>query len=184
VVVRIICNLRFFHDGFQRAVADGLDFAPRGSLGAALAFFVEFCAGRVELDATPWTLMPACVQNLPAVPAGYEALPAEVEYIVHLEVGMAREPSGSMHPLAAALAVLPGWPSLLGRDTPHFRDACTELFDVAGTNRANWAATPPRRQALAVAATISQLAPPIKLTIAVPNSIGRVRAQACRRGFC
>ena len=56
----------------------------------------------------------------------------------------------------------------MGRDTPHFQDACTELFDIAGASRANWAATPPRRQALAVAATVSQLAPPVKLTIAVP----------------
>ena len=168
VVVRMICNLRFFHDGFQRAVAEGLDFSSRGSLGAALAFFVEFCAGKVQLNATLWTLTPAYVQNLPAVPAGHVALPSEVEFVVHLEVGMARKPSGSMHPLAATLAILPGWPSHLGRDTPHFQDACAELFDVAGSNRANWAATPPRRQALAVAATIAQLAPPVKLTIPRP----------------
>ena len=73
-----------------------------------------------------------------------------------------------MHPLAALLAILPGWASHLGRDLPHFQDAASELYDIAGTNRANWAATPPRRQALAVAATVAQLAPPPKLTVAVP----------------
>ena len=47
----------------------------------------------------------------------------------------------------------------------HFQDACTELFDIAGASRANWAATPPRRQALSPSPrrrrrTVAQLAPP------------------------
>ena len=35
VVVRIIANLRFLHDGFQRAVADGLDFSVAARLASA-----------------------------------------------------------------------------------------------------------------------------------------------------
>ena len=91
-MVRTVGSLRFFHDGFQRAVTDGLDFSSRGSLGAALVAFVEFCSSRVQVDHTPWIITPALVQVLPAVPGGHAALPAEVAFVVHLELGMARKP--------------------------------------------------------------------------------------------
>lgn len=114
LVVRMIGNLRFFHDGFQRAVGDGLDSSPRGSLGLALAAFVEFCTEKVQADKTPWVLNATNVQNLPAVPANHGALPAEVEYVVHLEVGMLRRATGSQQPprrppvSASWLGITPG----------------------------------------------------------------------------
>ena len=80
LVVRTIGSLRFFHDGFQRAVADGLDFSARGSFGAAKVVFVEFCTSRVQVNPTPWALISALVQNLPAPPAGHAALPAGGEF--------------------------------------------------------------------------------------------------------
>ena len=45
---------------------------------------------------------------------------------------MAKKATGSMNPLAAILAVLPGWASHLGRDSTHFQDAAGELYDAAG----------------------------------------------------
>jgi hypothetical protein len=143
LVARSIGNLRLLHDGFQRAVAGGLDFSVRGSPEGALAAFSEFCMVQVQTNPIAWTVHAANIQALPAVPAGAPALPAGSEWFLHLEFGMGRKATGSLLPLSAILAVLPGWPSHLGRGAMPFQDASGELFDIAGSNRAiPWPAVP------------------------------------------
>ena len=85
---RYVGNLRMIHDGFQRAVAAGLDFSSRGSAPAALAAFTEFCTAKVQENPTPWAITAACLQTLPIVPAGHAPLPDEAEWFTHLEFGI------------------------------------------------------------------------------------------------
>ena len=117
---------------------------------------MRYAREHAQSNPASWVLTAAQLQTLPAVPAAAPALPAHAEWFLHLEFGMALDQSGSPLTLAALLAVLPGWCSHLGRAGMAFEDSATELNDMVELSRPNWAATAPRRRALAVAAHVCQ----------------------------
>merc|ERR1711965_206579 len=115
-----------------------------------------------------WQLDAATLQTLPATPAAAAALPPEAEWFMHLEFSMGAPSSGSPLVIAAIRSVLPGWCSHVSRALPAFQDAASELFEMVGESRASWATTTPRRQALAIAAHVSQRVQSIELILPVP----------------
>ena len=147
-----IITLNELHDAIMRCVMAGMAFTVIGSVEGALAAFVRYAREHAQSNPASWVLTAAQLQTLPAVPAAAPALPAPAEWFLHLEFGMALDQSGSPLTLAALLAVLPGWCSHLGRAGMAFEDSATELNDMVEASRPNWAATAPRRRALAIAA--------------------------------
>lgn len=165
-----IITLNELHDAIMRCVMAGMAFTVIGSVEGALAAFVRYAREHAQSNPASWVLAAAQLQALPAVPAAAPALPAPAEWFLHLEFGMALDQSGSPLTLAALLAVLPGWCSHLGRAGMAFEDSATELNDMVELSRPNWAATAPRRRALAVAAHVCQRLQSFELVLpALPN---------------
>ena len=169
-----ITNLRTLHDAFQRAHAGGLAFASLGSVAAALAEFVR--VGRMLAMQTPaaWELGAAQFQALPNAPAAAPALPPEAEWFLHLEFSMGATASACPLALVAVRSVLPGWCSHISRGQPAFQDAASELFEMVGESRATWATATPRRQALAIAAHVSQRLQSVELILPGLTRVGSI----------
>ena len=170
-----ICSLRAVHDAFQRAVAAGLSFVVLGSLELALSAFTVAAYRDSLQNPNTWVINAAGVQALPNAPAATAPLPAECLYLPSVEFEMVTH-EGRLLPLAALLAVLPGWSSHVSRALPAFQDAASELDDMVGESRMNWVGLAPRRRALAIVAHMDQRLQSYDLILPAENNRGFANA--------